>query len=284
MSKQPSAWHRHIGGIEMFDKLVESDIAGAEFKNRGRYFMVSSVVVGILFLTAVVYSLYAAEIGLGNGNFDIAELVSPVTTEAPEPESPRAQPISSESSSTPRNVDSTMARTDEPTIVPTSISTTANTKPSRSWEPFNPELPPSTGSGPPTGNGPSGGRTGTTSYPNPKGDNDELEAKTNEPPPVIKPTPKIIRTSSVLNGSAIALPKPAYPRHAVALNLEGAVRIQVTIDESGNVISAKAADGHPFFRPVAEQAARNAKFKPTFLNDVPVKVTGVIIYNFRRTN
>ena len=38
----------------MFDKLVESDATGAEFKNRSRYFLVSTVVVGILFLTAVV--------------------------------------------------------------------------------------------------------------------------------------------------------------------------------------------------------------------------------------
>ena len=61
----------------MFDKLVESDTTGAEFKKRGRYFMVSSVVVGILFLTAVVYSLYATEIGLGSASFEIADFYLP---------------------------------------------------------------------------------------------------------------------------------------------------------------------------------------------------------------
>jgi TonB family protein len=266
----------------MFDKLVESDTAGAEFKNRSRYFMVSSIVVGILFLTAVVYSLYAADIGLGNGNFEIAELISPVAAEAPEPERPRDQPVSSESSTTPRNVNSNMARIDEPTIAPTGISADQNKQPSRGTERFNPLLPESFGNG---SSGTSGRRETTGSSSGvPDTDTDEPNARTAEPPPAIKKPPTILRTSNVLNGSAISLPKPAYPRPAIALSLEGTVKIQVTIDETGNVISAKAADGHPFFRQVAEQAARNAKFRPTLLNDVPVKVTGVIVYNFRRTN
>ena len=54
----------------MFDKLIVSDEQGAEFKGRGRYFMVSTVVVGILFVTAVVFSLYAADIGLGSDQFE----------------------------------------------------------------------------------------------------------------------------------------------------------------------------------------------------------------------
>jgi protein TonB len=91
-----------------------------------------------------------------------------------------------------------------------------------------------------------------------------------------------MRSSRVLNGEAISLPKPVYPQPAVLLNLQGSVKVQVTIDKKGNVISAKAADGHPFFRAVSEQAARNARFKPTLLNDEPVMVTGVIVYNFKR--
>jgi len=267
----------------MFDKLVESDTNGADFKNRSRYFLVSSVVVGILFLTAVIYSLYAAEIGIGNGNFEIAELISPIAPDAPEPEPPRAQPISNESS-TPKNANSDQARTDEPNFVPDTPSVQKNALPSRDWRRFTPDLPTLAGSGPPTGYSTGDGKIGTSSNQVLSGDKDELDAKTTEPPPVIKQTPKIVRTSKVLNGDAISLPKPTYPRTAAALNLEGTVRIQITIDEVGNVISAKAADGHPFFRPVAEQAARNAKFRPTLLNDVPVKVTGVIVYNFKRTN
>jgi protein TonB len=66
------------------------------------------------------------------------------------------------------------------------------------------------------------------------------------------------------------------------MHVEGKVDIQVTIDESGNVISAKAASGSPFLRNAAENAAWKARFSPTILNGTPVKVTGVIVYNFTR--
>src|SRR5262249_5425383 len=86
-------WHRQEGGIAMFDKLIESDTAGAEFKSRRRYFLVSSVIVGVLFISAVVISLYAADIGLGNDNYELAAMVAPVEppAEAPEPPQPRQQ-------------------------------------------------------------------------------------------------------------------------------------------------------------------------------------------------
>lgn len=266
----------------MFDKLVESNTAAADFKNRSRYFMVSSVVVGILFLTAVVYSLYAAEVGLGNGDFEIAELLSPVETTEPEREEPRqTEPSSGDRSSTPQRPNSNMARTDEPTIAPTSISTVRNVVPSRNTERFSRLLPISGGSGGPVF-GLRDRPSGTTANPSPTSENDETNVRNIEPPPIVKEKPKILRKSEVLNGSAIFLPKPAYPKTAQMVNLEGIVHVQVTIDENGNVISAKAADGHGFFRGVAEQAARGAKFKPTTLNQVPVKVTGVIVYRFKR--
>ena len=62
----------------------------------------------------------------------------------------------------------------------------------------------------------------------------------------------------------------------------GAVNVQVTIDESGKVISAKAVSGHVMLRAAAESAAWRARFKPTTLTGVPVKVSGIIVYNFTR--
>jgi len=66
------------------------------------------------------------------------------------------------------------------------------------------------------------------------------------------------------------------------MNAQGRVDIQVVIDETGKVISASAVSGHPMLRTAAEQAARNARFTPTLLSNVPIKVTGVITYNFTR--
>ncbi len=91
--------------------------------------------------------------------------------------------------------------------------------------------------------------------------------------------PKII-SGGVLNGKAVSLPLPAYPAAARAVKASGAVNVQVTIDESGNVISASAVSGHPLLRQAAEEAARQAKFAPVTLSGTPVSVTGVIVYNF----
>lgn len=84
----------------------------------------------------------------------------------------------------------------------------------------------------------------------------------------------------VLNGSAVTLAKPAYPPAARAVNAEGAVNVQITIDEEGNVVSASAVSGHPLLRQAAAQAARESKFNPTLLGGQAVKVTGVVVYNF----
>lgn len=86
--------------------------------------------------------------------------------------------------------------------------------------------------------------------------------------------------SGVLNGSALSLPKPAYPAAARAVNASGAVNVQVLLDEGGSVVSANAVSGHPLLRQAAEQAALGAKFKPTLLSGQPVKVNGIIVYNF----
>ena len=87
-------------------------------------------------------------------------------------------------------------------------------------------------------------------------------------------------SGGVLNGKAIELPQPPYPPAARAVRASGMVSVHVTVDEKGNIISATALSGHPLLRPAAVQAARGAKFKPTKLSGQPVKVTGVLTYNF----
>jgi TonB family protein len=92
-------------------------------------------------------------------------------------------------------------------------------------------------------------------------------------------TPKKI-SGGVLNGKASSLPAPEYPAAARAVNASGAVNIQVTINEQGDIVSATAVSGHPLLRQAAEEAARKAKFAPTLLQGIPVSVTGVLVYNF----
>ncbi len=87
-------------------------------------------------------------------------------------------------------------------------------------------------------------------------------------------------SGGVLNGKAASLPLPEYPAAAKAVAASGTVNVQVTIDEEGNIVSAQAISGHPLLRQAAVKAAREAKFAPTFLNEQPVKITGVLVYNF----
>ncbi len=89
-------------------------------------------------------------------------------------------------------------------------------------------------------------------------------------------------SGGVLNGRALYLPKPDYPPEAQSAKASGTVVVQVTIDEQGGVLSAHAVSGHPLLQAAAVAAAREARFSPTTLMGEPVKVTGVITYNFVR--
>ncbi|MEP6570490.1 MAG: TonB family protein [Acidobacteriota bacterium] len=85
----------------------------------------------------------------------------------------------------------------------------------------------------------------------------------------------------VLNGRAMSLPKPSYPDEARRGHAQGIVVIKVTIDELGKVIEAKdMCGGNPLLVRPSLEAARKARFTPTKVSGQPVKVSGVITYNF----
>jgi TonB family protein len=102
----------------------------------------------------------------------------------------------------------------------------------------------------------------------------------------------------VLNGKAVSLPKPEFPAEAKSAHVSGVVRVQITINEAGVVESAKAVTddeecdqdetrsgsdrcrGLILLRDSAERAAIQARFSPTLLSGNPVKVNGLIAYNF----
>jgi outer membrane biosynthesis protein TonB len=87
-------------------------------------------------------------------------------------------------------------------------------------------------------------------------------------------------SGGVLNGKATNLPKPPYPPAARAVQASGAVNIQVLIDHDGKVFSASAVSGHPLLRAASRQAACGSEFSPTTLMGNPVRINGIITYNF----
>ncbi len=83
-----------------------------------------------------------------------------------------------------------------------------------------------------------------------------------------------------MNGKAVDLPKAVYPEEARKTHAAGTVQVQVLVDETGKVISATAVFGPEELRDAAVKAAQRAKFKPTLVEGVPVKVKGILTYDF----
>ena len=266
----------------MFEKLVESKPAGA-VRSRKNYFVVTTLAMSVLSLTAVVVSIFADDYSL-NAGIDLAELISPdeMAQVAPEQPQPRQQmPRTQQTISLPTRTIA-QASVDDIRAVPDSVSTTPNTHlsiPGGRFQIGPNDLNPRTSGGDPgpdSGRGSAGDQTGINAAAT------RVVTPTEEgtPPRVTKPAP--VKSGGVLNGKAVNLPVPAYPAPAIAVHAEGQVTVQVTLDETGKVISATAVSGHPLLRAAAVDAARRARFTPTYLTGVPVKVTGVIVYNFNR--
>ncbi len=170
-----------------------------------------------------------------------------------------------------------IASVNHPEIPPATISAKPNTNPpvpdGRPWVVGTGNSDPASISGPgSTGNGvgPSTGGGQVTA----------IEVGTPPPaPPVEKPVHRVI-SKGVITSEALSLPKPPYPQIAKTLKIQGTVNVQVLISESGRVLSAKAVSGNPLLMTAAQQAALQARFSPTMLGEQPVKVSGIITYNF----
>jgi TonB family protein len=76
-------------------------------------------------------------------------------------------------------------------------------------------------------------------------------------------------------------PLPQYPALARAAGLSGKVELQVIVDETGQVISARAISGPPVLREAAMEAAYRARLVPTEKDGKPIKVTGYLGYKFQ---
>lgn len=268
----------------MLDQLVESKSHASEDGRRSGFFLTVLILMIFLIMGGLLQSLFAKDYGMGGDELSLETLVAPpVIEEAPEPE-PEKEP---EDKQKDPNVDirkEIIATMDEPPPrVPDKISSEASKIPPRDPNKFTVQgdrnfsaanAPPSDYTGPVN-------TAGTGSNSGNLGGGGTAESGGAPPPPPPPPPKRTTPVSGgVLNGKAISLPKPPYPAAARAVRASGTVAVQVTISESGSVISAAATGGHPLLRAAAVQAARGARFSPTQLSGQPVKVTGIITYNF----
>ncbi|MGI8787166.1 MAG: energy transducer TonB [Pyrinomonadaceae bacterium] len=272
----------------MLDHLIESKSNGKENKSRGGFLLTTFVLVAGLLFSAVLWSLFAKDLGTGNDSLELSTLVAPLQTlenkpPEPMPKQEKSKPAKSDVPFRPSNIQ----RIEESPIAPKEVSVAPSAQKSR---PVNFSLTADKlDNGEPQGS-PLGNRDGKSDVSG-IGIQDTVSSPTEiskkiEPPPSLKKSPveprkkTVIKSTGVINGQAKYLPKPVYSVAAKAVRANGAVNVQVLVDEAGNVISANAVDGHPLLKVEAERAARNAKFNPTLLNGSPVKVSGIIVYKF----
>jgi TonB family protein len=106
------------------------------------------------------------------------------------------------------------------------------------------------------------------------------EAENAPPPP--KPAPPLTVTKGITAGNAVTKVSPIYPPIAKQMKASGEVQVEITIDENGRVIEAKAISGHPMLRAAAEDAARKWVFRPMRLDGKSMKQRDVLTFNFSR--
>ncbi|HEU4933683.1 MAG TPA: TonB family protein [Pyrinomonadaceae bacterium] len=258
----------------MFDNLVESSSHKDDITRKGSFIGVTALIYLVLMVAFFVAGIFLYDAHLSTLDLELTTLVAPVPV--PQQEAQPEKPQEAKPQKVEQNVDvrkELIADVTRTELVPKEVSAKAS------------DVPPvrrgvTTVLGDTSSNAaapmPAGPGTGTvTTAPT------KVTIADEPPPPEVKPTPPRAPISGgVLNGKAISLPKPGYPPIARAAHASGTVVVQVLIDENGNVVSAHAVSGHPLLQAAAVGAAKQARFSPTKLSGQPVKVTGVIQYNF----
>jgi len=261
----------------MFTNLIESQSHVREFKRRSSFFLITVTAYAVILFAAGIVSVYAydAQLEAQTSSLELLNWVPPIKPEpARDPQPARRPPTSSNSRTASQSVrpvlyESPSAPSKPPdtiNVAPVLIPPARRDSIQGNYvaDPIGPAISPSCVV-----------CTGTGITP-------RVEVDNGTPPPTLTPPkPTLQRVSSVvLSSKALSLPQPPYPIMAKQIGLHGAVSIQILVDEQGRVLSAQVVSGHPILSGPAREAALRARFTPTILNGQPVKIQGVITYNF----
>jgi len=266
----------------MFDTLVESGSHSDDLARKGSFFLGTMVLYSIVLVGVAILSVYLYNDAIPDPSLELLTLVAPAPMEQQEQVKPKEEPKPSAEKQT-----AVVTRTEISVIAPVvksqEVAKETTKEVARDMSKFinkgdvdagaSGEAPRQI-----TNFEPGVARSGSNDAGPAVGDSGDPP-----PPPAPKPTPeprKTVVSGGVLNGKAISKPQPAYPPIAKAARASGTVTVQIVVDESGRVISASAVSGHPLLQQAAVAAARQARFEPTLLDGQPVKVSGVITYNF----
>lgn len=255
----------------MFENLVESGSHKHDVTRKGSFILITMAVYLLIIVAGGIAGIMLATANIDQQTLELTALIAPVPVpQQQQKDTPKPEKVVIE-----KNVDvrrELIATVDRADLVPKTISAKASDVP-----PVRKGVVTMVGSSDTNAAQPMAPGTGTGQIISGPA---KVEIKDEPPPPPPKPTPHAPISGGVLNGKAVHLVQPPYPPIARSAHASGQVVVQVLIDENGNVVAAHATSGHPLLQAAAVNAARSSKFTPTKLSGQPVKVNGVIIYNF----
>lgn len=275
----------------MLDQLVESRNHTSEHKKFGGFMLSTGIILVAVLIIGFIFSIFNQNIVLAADSLEISTLVAPVPAETKpepinEPKPENAQTAQNNHSKLPVRTENILRMDENPNIIPDKISVTPSNvkeRPNSAYLIGKTNFDPVGQSSSPTGRGTGNNSKEVSGIVNNSKPIEKVEKEdTDIPPPITKKEvkPPTMISGGVVNGKARNLVMPSYPTAAKSVGAKGEVKVQVVIDEDGNVISASAVSGHPLLKTSAVNAARSSKFTPTTLTGQKVKVTGFIIYQF----
>ena len=102
---------------------------------------------------------------------------------------------------------------------------------------------------------------------------------------VPKPSPQMVRVSQgVMEGLLLKRVQPRYPTQALQMRIQGPVQLQATITKNGDIQNLKVVSGDAVLAHAAQEAVRQWKYKPYYLDGEPVQIETQILVNFKLPN
>jgi protein TonB len=102
---------------------------------------------------------------------------------------------------------------------------------------------------------------------------------------VPKPSAQMLRVSQgVMEGLVLKRVQPRYPTQALQMRIQGPVQLQATITKNGDIQNLKVVSGDSVLARAAQEAVRQWKYKPYYLDGEPVQIETQILVNFKLPN
>src|SRR5207244_4603067 len=212
----------------MFENLVESGSHKQDVTRKGSFILVTFGIYAVLLSAAFIAGIWWASANIDAQTLELTALIAPVPVQQQQKQEAKPEKIE-----ITKNVDvrkELVADVSRADLVPKEVSAKASDIP-----PVRKGVVTMVGGSNSNAIAPVAPGAGTGNIISAPAKVEVAEAP---PPPPPKPTPpKAPISGGVLNGKAVRLVQPPYPAIARSAHASGQVKVQIVIDENGNVIS-----------------------------------------------